>query len=81
MLQYHTVDKPTLELLKQLQRTELFKELRLVGRTSLAFQIGHRTSVDIDLFGSIKADELEINRALAGIGSFIIYGFKEYRLF
>ncbi|CAN5336716.1 nucleotidyl transferase AbiEii/AbiGii toxin family protein [soil metagenome] len=69
MLQYHTIDKPTLELLKQLQQTALFKELRLVGGTSLALQIGHRTSIDIDLFGSIEADELEINRALAGIGS------------
>ena len=62
MLQYHTVDKPTLELLKQLQQTAMFNELRLVGGTSLALQIGHRTSIDIDLFGIIDADELEINK-------------------
>ena len=69
MLQYHTVDKPTLELLKQLQQTAMFNELRLVGGTSLALQIGHRTSIDIDLFGTIDADELEINSVLSGIGS------------
>ena len=69
MLQYHTVDEPTLELLKQLQQTAMFKELRLVGGTSLALQIGHRTSIDIDLFGIINEDEFEINRVLNGIGS------------
>ena len=31
MLHYKTVDESTLELLKQLQATELFKDLRLVG--------------------------------------------------
>lgn len=66
MLQYHTVDKPTLELLKKLQQTELFSQLRLVGGTSLALQIGHRTS--IDLFGAIETDELDINRELTTIG-------------
>lgn len=69
MLQYHTVDESTLELLKQLQQHDLFRELRLVGGTSLALQIGHRTSIDIDLFGSIDVDEIDINAALASIGS------------
>jgi hypothetical protein len=68
MLYYQTVDESTLELLKQLQATELFKDLRLVGGTSLALQIGHRTSVDIDLFGNIDTAEMEINLVLAGIG-------------
>ena len=46
-----------------------FKELRLVGGTSLALQIGHRTSIDIDLFGTLEADEFEIDKILSKIGS------------
>ncbi len=60
MLYYQTIDSSTLELLKQLQKQPAFKNLRLVGGTSLALQIGHRISVDIDLFGNIEADEFEI---------------------
>lgn len=60
MLHYATVDPSTLELLKNLQALPELKELRLVGGTSLALQIGHRKSVDLDLFGkmSLEADEL-----------------------
>jgi len=69
MLQYQTVDTGTLELLKQLLSIELFSDLRLVGGTSLALQLGHRKSVDIDLFGKIDVDVLEINKALSSLGS------------
>lgn len=69
MLYYQAIDEPTLELLKQLQSLELFKDLRLVGGTSLALQIGHRKSVDIDLFGKIDTNVLEINKALSQMGS------------
>ena len=69
MLYYETIDRPTLELLKKLQSIELFKDLRLVGGTSLALQIGHRKSVDLDLFGEIDVNVLEINNALSKVGS------------
>lgn len=69
MLQYQTVDTGTLELLKQLLSIELFSDLRLVGGTSLALQLGHRKSVDLDLFGKIDVDVLEINKALLPIGT------------
>jgi predicted nucleotidyltransferase component of viral defense system len=36
---------------------EEFKSFVLVGGTSLALQIGHRVSVDIDLFGAEEIDE------------------------
>jgi hypothetical protein len=39
MLYYQTIDSSTLELLKQLQGQPAFKNLRLVGGTSLALQI------------------------------------------
>ena len=69
MLYYQTVDAGTLELLKQLMSVELFRDLRLVGGTSLALQLGHRKSVDIDLFGNVDVDVLEINTALSSIGA------------
>jgi len=38
--------------------------MRLVGGTALALQIGHRISVDIDLFGNLTADEYEVSERL-----------------
>ena len=68
MLHYQTIDPKTLELLIELQKIELFKDLRLVGGTSLSLQIGHRISIDIDLFGKIEADILDIDQALSVLG-------------
>lgn len=53
MLQYQTVSPELLLVLRNLSEIKDFSSLRLVGGTALALQIGHRTSVDIDLFGSI----------------------------
>ncbi len=66
MLHYNTIEKSTLELLIKLQQTSIFSDLRLVGGTSLALQIGHRISVDLDLFGRLDADEIAISSALSG---------------
>ncbi len=60
MLRTATVEKSTLDLLKSLQQLSLFKDLRLVGGTALALQIGHRHSIDLDFFGHIEASGLEI---------------------
>ena len=43
----------TLALLCQLQADEEFKDFFLVGGTALALQIGHRLSIDLDLFSQI----------------------------
>ncbi len=72
MLQYQAIDSSTLELLKKLLSIDFFKNLRLVGGTSLALQIGHRKSIDLDLFGKLNADIFEINNALAEIGEITI---------
>lgn len=50
MLYYETVEKPTLELLKKLMDDNFLKDFVLVGGTALAIRLGHRISVDIDLF-------------------------------
>jgi len=68
MLHYETIDSATLELLKQLQSIQLFEQLRLVGGTALALQLGHRKSIDLDLFGNIDSDVLEINNILSRLG-------------
>ena len=60
MLQYQTLDPGTLHLLKELQAIPALKQTRLVGGTSLALQLGHRKSVDLDLFGYVPASSLEI---------------------
>jgi hypothetical protein len=64
MLQYQTIEPGTLQLLKSLQSVPLFQGLRLVGGTALALQLGHRKSIDLDLFGRIEADSLEIQETL-----------------
>lgn len=82
MLHYKTIDPATLELLKSLLAIPEFENLRLAGGTSLALQIGHRTSVDLDLFGalSIEPDEvLEIIRPLGNIS--IIKNSKNIHIF
>lgn len=50
MLHYKTVSKSTLELLKKLMTDKLLNDFVLVGGTALALRLGHRISVDIDLF-------------------------------
>jgi hypothetical protein len=60
MLHEEAVAPHTLALIQRLQAVPALENFFLVGGTSLALQIGHRTSVDIDLFTSenIEADEL-----------------------
>lgn len=61
MLHLSAVDTTTLELLKSLMTIKAFYRTRLVGGTALALQLGHRKSIDIDLFGEI--DFRSINKA------------------
>lgn len=49
-LHWHTVSPLLREILLDLMSVEIFSPFRLVGGTSLSLQIGHRMSLDIDLF-------------------------------
>ncbi len=69
MLHYSTIDPATLELLKQIQSMEEFSELRLVGGTALALQIGHRKSIDLDFFGHVEFEQLAINELFGSFHS------------
>lgn len=88
MLHLETIEPNTLELLRKLQSLPLFKHSRLVGDTALALQLGHRKSVDLDLFGTIEASpediqevcreagELEISKTSKNINIYWIDGIK-----
>jgi hypothetical protein len=60
MLQTESVRKPLWNLLRDLQKSDVFKDYFLVGGTALALQLGHRVSDDIDLFtrDDINKDEI-----------------------
>ena len=60
MLRTDTLEKFTLDLLKRLQKIPVLRELRLVGGTALALQLGHRRSIDLDFFGPVDAEGLQI---------------------
>ncbi len=60
MLHKETVNPGTLELLIHLQKKNYLKGFYLVGGTALALQIGHRKSIDIDLFSDFEFDTLQI---------------------
>ncbi len=47
---------------------EEFQDLRLVGGTALALHLGHRLSIDIDLFGCIDFRTHDINHILSQFG-------------
>jgi len=68
MLHYQTIDSKTLELLKGIQEIKIFENLLLVGGTSLALQIGHRISVDLDFFGKLDVDRQDIINELSKLG-------------
>jgi predicted nucleotidyltransferase component of viral defense system len=72
MLQTQTIQPELLELLKKIMSSSIFNGFNLVGGTSLALQIGHRFSVDIDMFGLGEIDEFEFVDELSNFGKVIV---------
>lgn len=56
MLYKETVTQEMWELLQRLMKDEKLKEFNLVGGTALSLMIGHRLSVDLDLFSTQDFD-------------------------
>ncbi|WP_340112509.1 nucleotidyl transferase AbiEii/AbiGii toxin family protein [Maribellus mangrovi] len=56
MLFYNTVSDNTLKLIRRLMNDPLLDSFILVDGTALSLQIGHRISIDIDLFTSENFD-------------------------
>lgn len=72
MLQTQTVYPETLGILKSLMQEPLLNDFYLVGGTALSLQIGHRISVDIDLFTNVPFDSTMLSAELKQK-----YNFKE----
>lgn len=72
MLSIQTIHPDTLELLKQLAPQPELAQTRLVGGTALAFQYGHRQSIDLDFFGALPEDKDDLIDMVKRIGNVII---------
>ena len=64
MLQTKTVPQNTLRILKKIQADPKMETFHLVGGTALALYLGHRASMDIDLFTTESFDAELLNSKL-----------------
>lgn len=62
MLHYNTVNDLLKNSLLQLMKSDVFNDFRLVGGTALSLQIGHRESIDIDLFSDVEYGTLNFKK-------------------
>lgn len=62
MLHYQTVNDILKEYLFLLMSADEFQAFRLVGGTALSLQIGHRESVDIDLFCDVEYGTIDFEK-------------------
>ena len=61
-LHYNTVSELLLECLQKLMNNEAFNDFVLVGGTALSLQLGHRMSVDIDLFTALPYGSMNLEQ-------------------
>ncbi len=73
MLYKETVENTTLELLNGLQSKPYLKGFYLVGGTALALRIGHRKSVDLDLFSNFSFDVVQLLENLSADYNFNLF--------
>ena len=60
MLQLRTIDSDTYSLLQELSGLDFLNDFSLAGGTSLALQLGHRISIDLDFFTLVEFDPEEL---------------------
>ncbi len=73
MLFENTVEQSTLGLLVKLQEKEYLKGFYLVGGTALALRIGHRKSIDLDLFSNFNFDAVQMLENLSSDFQFSLF--------
>jgi hypothetical protein len=66
MLHTQTVETRTLDLIKELMADSQLSSFNLVGGTALALKLGHRISIDIDLFSTTAFPSKELASYLIG---------------
>lgn len=64
MLHTETVETRTLDLIRSLMSDTKFHEFFLVGGTALSLKLGHRMSIDIDMFTDKEFDAESIGAHL-----------------
>ncbi len=69
MLHTSAVNTTLFRILKSLMNIPELNDLLLVGGTSLALQLGHRKSIDINLFGKIEFNYDNLGFVLNEIGN------------
>ena len=77
MLYKETVEPATLGLLKQLMSLEELQQFRLVGGTALSLMLGHRTSIDLDLFTDQSFNSDQLLNSLRE--TYPVFSFKEIK--
>lgn len=60
-LHYETVTPLMRKILKEIMANPIFEPFYLVGGTSLSLRLGHRISVDIDLFTNASYGSLDFS--------------------
>jgi hypothetical protein len=74
MLHFETVHPATLAVLRRLSALPELADFQLVGGTSLALQIGHRQSIDLDFFTpNVDFDEKQLLRILQMMGETVVF--------
>ncbi|MEO8761752.1 MAG: nucleotidyl transferase AbiEii/AbiGii toxin family protein [Bacteroidia bacterium] len=81
MLQLDAVPAGTMDILEIIANQPCLKDFYLVGGTSLALQIGHRLSVDLDFFTSDKKNITDIESELLFLDGFKLSSKNNYALF
>lgn len=64
MLYTNTVKPATYALLKKLMQIEELSDFAIVGGTNLSLKLGHRISIDLDLFTNKPFDREEVERGI-----------------
>ena len=64
MLFTNTVAEETLELLHELMELEFLSDFNLIEGTALSLRLGHRKSVDLDLFTEVDFDRAAMHNQL-----------------
>ncbi|MBI4648191.1 MAG: nucleotidyl transferase AbiEii/AbiGii toxin family protein [Bacteroidia bacterium] len=67
MLHTNTITPRLLDVLDKIKHLEELRNFRLVGGTSLALQLGHRESADIDMFSDKSFNHQELEYILGKI--------------
>ena len=80
MLYKNTIEDKTFELLGRLMSDEKFNEFHLAGGTALALQIGHRKSIDLDLFSFENFNYEELNKYIKANYEFVESFFEKNTL-